>query len=82
MIKQKITIVSSSYNMVDWEKQIILQCAVDNPNFNQDELAEYLGISTRTLIRKAQEYKLDITTETRLLIFRDTLLNETPRLHH
>lgn len=57
--------VNNSYKLDDWLKNLILKCSDDNPNTNLEQVAKLIGISYRTLSRKAEEYKLDLSLTAR-----------------
>lgn len=65
---ETVMIIGTSYNLGDWEKNVIKQARYDNPSFTVDELSEVLGISRRTLDRKLEEYKLNLTDKEKKLI--------------
>lgn len=59
MIKDPVQItINNSYNLVDWEKEIIKKCFFDNPESSVEDLAERLGISERTLFRNLRKHGL------------------------
>lgn len=61
MIKENIIIcIENSYDLVEWEKAVIVRCIMDNPSFTNVELSKTLNINPRTFFRKMDEFKLDI----------------------
>ena len=57
-IKEKVTLTLPSYDIMEWEKAIILKCMEDNPNFSHVEVAKYLNVSARGLLHKAKRLGL------------------------
>ncbi len=67
-MKDQILVLRDNYKLIEWEEHLIKRCIQDNPSFNLDEIAEYLGISVRTLFRKIKEFKIDVDSEKNFLI--------------
>lgn len=61
MIKEPILIMLyNSYDIVAWEKAVMLKCIEDNPSFVMEDLAERLNVSKRNLYRKFQKHGIKL----------------------
>lgn len=61
MIKEPILIMLyNSYDIVEWEKAVMLKCIEDNPSFAMEDLAERLKVSKRNLYRKFKKHGIKL----------------------
>jgi transcriptional regulator with PAS, ATPase and Fis domain len=58
----EIIVNSAEFNLQKMERDTIIEARRRHPKDTMDEIAKKLGISTRTLSRKIEDYGIDFPT--------------------